>query len=236
MELFSAKKFAAAALGVDDEAFLVHIASLLDSISEAKNVHPSRQAQIASLEVEEVTIPAEYSDYTDVFSPDSAAELPEHTGINNHPIDLTFQIARRHSDIVHRKKDEPLPVAFDRRVARPPRPCQALHPAGLDLTNTYHRMMRIRGGVREGRIEAAKTWLEPQSVRDIQVFIGFANFHGRFMQSFSKFAASLTSMLKTSPIDTRSELMEVVVDDEVIDGRKVVKGKKRGTKLPNLRR
>ena len=82
-------------------------------------------------------------------------------------------------------------------------------------------MIQIRGGVREGRIEAAKTWLEPQSVRDIQVFIGFANFHGRFIQKLSKFAASLTSMLKTSPIDTRSKLMEVVV----------VKG---GIKLPNL--
>ena len=101
MELFSAKEFAAVALGADNEAFVVHVASLLGSVSEARNVHPSRQAQIASLDVEEVTIPAEYSDYTDVFSPDSAVELPEHTGINDHPIDLTFQVARRHSDIAH---------------------------------------------------------------------------------------------------------------------------------------
>ena len=68
----------------DDETFVVHMAAL----SVGSNVHPSRQAQIASLDVEEVTIPAEYLDYTDVFSPDSAAELPEHTGINDHPIDL----------------------------------------------------------------------------------------------------------------------------------------------------
>ena len=83
VELFSAKELAAAALGVDNEAF-VHLAFIL----EATNIHPSRQAQIASLNVKEVTIPAEYSDYTDVFSSDSAAELPEHTGINDHPIDL----------------------------------------------------------------------------------------------------------------------------------------------------
>ena len=101
MELFSAKEFAAAALGADDEAFVVHVASLLGSVSEAKNIYSSRQAQTASLDVEEVTIPAEYLDYTDVFSPDSAAELPEHIGFNDHPIDLTFQVARRHSDIVH---------------------------------------------------------------------------------------------------------------------------------------
>ena len=69
VELFSAKEFAAAALGVDDEAFVMHVASLLGSVSEAKNVHPFRQAQIASLDVEEVPvmIPAEYSDYTNVF-------------------------------------------------------------------------------------------------------------------------------------------------------------------------
>ena len=84
VELFNTKEFAAAALGVDDEAFVVHVASVL----ELDSVHPSRQAQIASLDVEEVTIPAEYSDYANVFSSDSAAGLPEHTSINNHPIDL----------------------------------------------------------------------------------------------------------------------------------------------------
>ena len=78
------KEFATAALNEDDETFVVHMAAL----SVGSTVHPSRQAQIASLDVEEVTIPAEYLDYTDVFSPDSAAELPEHTGINDHPIDL----------------------------------------------------------------------------------------------------------------------------------------------------
>ena len=36
------------------------------------------------------------------------------------------------------------------------------------------------------------------SVRDIQVFIGFANFYQHFIQSFSKIAALLTSMLKTT--------------------------------------
>ena len=52
------------------------------------SVHSSRQAQISSLDVKEVTIPSKYADYIDVFSPDSAAELPEHTGINDYSIDL----------------------------------------------------------------------------------------------------------------------------------------------------
>ena len=36
----------------------------------------------------ETRILSEYSNFSDVFSSDSAAELPEYTGINNHPIDL----------------------------------------------------------------------------------------------------------------------------------------------------
>ena len=50
----------------------------------------------------------------------------------------------------------------------------------------------------EERIEAVKNWPEPKSIQDIQVFIGFANFYQRFIQSFSKIAAPLTSILKTS--------------------------------------
>ena len=53
------------------------------------------------------------------------------------------------------------------------------------------------------RIEAVKQWLEPQSVRDIQVFLGFANLYRRFIQGFSRIAAPLTSMLETSG-DTES--------------------------------
>ena len=52
--------------------------------------------------------------------------------------------------------------------------------------------------MKDERIEAVKSWPEPKSVRDIQVFIGFANFYRHFIQGFSKIAAPLTSMLKTS--------------------------------------
>ena len=34
------------------------------------------------------SIPTEYSDFADVFSPELASELPEHTGINDHAIEL----------------------------------------------------------------------------------------------------------------------------------------------------
>ena len=34
------------------------------------------------------SIPTEYSDFADVFSPELASELPEHTEINDHAIEL----------------------------------------------------------------------------------------------------------------------------------------------------
>ena len=51
----------------------------------------------------------------------------------------------------------------------------------------------------EERIDAIKAWPGLKLVWDIQVFIEFANFYWRFIQGFSKIAAPLTSMLKTSP-------------------------------------
>ncbi len=60
----------------------------------------------------------------------------------------------------------------------------------------------------EERIEAVKAWPEPKSIRDIQMFLGFASFYQRFIQGFSKIAAPLTSMLKTTsfPADVRIPL------------------------------
>ena len=68
----------------------------------------------------------------------------------------------------------------------------------------------------EERIDAVKKWLEPQSVRDIQVFIDFANFYWHFIKDFSRIAAPLTAMLKT----TGSSIASVsrVDDNEVIGG------------------
>lgn len=53
------------------------------------------------------------------------------------------------------------------------------------------------------KIEAVKAWPKPKSISHIQVFLEFANFYQRFIQSFSKIAIPLTSMLKTSIAGTR---------------------------------
>ena len=89
VELVGKKEFAAAALDLGHETFVVHVASL-ESPSQEGDVHPSRRAQIAALVANEAptSIPTEYSDFADVFSPALASELPEYTGINDHAIEL----------------------------------------------------------------------------------------------------------------------------------------------------
>ena len=65
------------------------------------------------------------------------------------------------------------------------------------------------------QIEVVKKWPEPKSVQDIQVFLGFANFYHWFIKNFSKIAASLTSMLKTTM------LLQVLAANKVL-GAKVL--------------
>ena len=86
MEIINKIEFAVAVLNEDDETFVVHVAALAEPM--IMPIHPSCQAQVAILTSEKTGIPAEYSDFFNVFSSNSAAELLEHTGINDHLIDL----------------------------------------------------------------------------------------------------------------------------------------------------
>ena len=91
--LVGKKEFAAAAFDPESETFVVHVASLSSDASPNSSpldVHPSRRSQISGLIAKEAPtkVPTKYSDFADVFSPDLAFELPEHTGINNHTIKL----------------------------------------------------------------------------------------------------------------------------------------------------
>ena len=61
------------------------------------------------------------------------------------------------------------------------------------------------------KIEVVKEWLEPKSIQDIKVFLGFINFYWQFIQGFNKIAALLTSMLKTAV------LPEKLISKEVAD-------------------
>ena len=48
------------------------------------------------------------------------------------------------------------------------------------------------------KIEVVKNWPKFKSVRDIQVFLGFANFYWQFIQGFNRISVLFTSMLKTT--------------------------------------
>ena len=67
------------------------------------------------------------------------------------------------------------------------------------------------------KIDAIKAWPETKSVQDIQMFIEFANFYRRFIQGFSKIAAPLTLMLKTS-FQLDGTLPATSVDDSKVVG------------------
>ena len=95
-------------------------------------------------------------------------------------------------------------------------------------------------------IEAVKNWPKPMLIRDIQVFIDFANFYWRFIQGFKKIAAPLTSMLKTTgsseqsaPRAFRAGNDEVVrgnggkADETIMNSSKNKKSKK-STRVPNV--
>ena len=86
IKLVGKKEFAAAALNLEHETSIVHVASLSSNLLVTFNVHPSRRPRISGLIIEEALIEvlAEYSDFANVFSLDLASELPKHNGINDH--------------------------------------------------------------------------------------------------------------------------------------------------------
>ena len=85
VQLIDPKEFVIAALDADSETFIVHVAI---REWEEMPVHSEKQTQIGALLFDKAPteVPAEYSDYSNVFSTENAAELPEHTGMNDHAI------------------------------------------------------------------------------------------------------------------------------------------------------
>ncbi|GJP81305.1 hypothetical protein CLOP_g11465 [Closterium sp. NIES-67] len=46
------------------------------------------------------------------------------------------------------------------------------------------------------KIEAVRTWQTPENVKELQQFLGFANYYNRFVPQYAKIAAPLTNLLK----------------------------------------
>ncbi len=48
----------------------------------------------------------------------------------------------------------------------------------------------------DGKVTAITSWPTPQTVKELQRFLGFANFYRRFINNYSTLTSSLTSLLK----------------------------------------
>ena len=93
--------------------------------------------------------------------------------------------------------------------------------------------------IEDKQIKAVKNWPELTSIKDIQVFIGFANFYRRFLQGFSRIAAPLTSMLKTTRSSEELASKTFRADDNKVvddgDGSKTVRNSSRKlTRMSNI--
>jgi hypothetical protein len=54
------------------------------------------------------------------------------------------------------------------------------------------------GGIRmdPSKVSAVVDWPRPANVKDVQSFLGFANFYRRFIKDFAKMASPLTKLTK----------------------------------------
>ena len=84
VKIIDQKEFAKAVLDENIEAFVVHVSFL----ELRMTIEPAREAQLALLLTEKVTVPVKFSDFADVFLEKSANVLPERTGANKHAIKL----------------------------------------------------------------------------------------------------------------------------------------------------
>lgn len=65
--------------------------------------------------------------------------------------------------------------------------------------------------MKKKRIEDVKTWPEPKLVKDIQVFLGFANLY----RSFIIIIALLTSIFQTTDVATKDGYSNIKADNNI---------------------
>ena len=95
VELVNKKEFAAAALDLEHETYVVYVGSvssvMLPSSSPLElNIHPFHRPQMSSLIAKKAPtkILAKYLDFADIFFSDLASKLFKYTKINDHTIEL----------------------------------------------------------------------------------------------------------------------------------------------------
>ena len=93
VELVGKKEFAAAVLDLEYETYVVYVVSVSSntlSSSPPLNIYSLKKPQISGLIAKETPtmVFIEYLDFANVFFLDLAFKFPEHTGINDHTIEL----------------------------------------------------------------------------------------------------------------------------------------------------
>jgi hypothetical protein len=73
------------------------------------------------------------------------------------------------------------------------------------------------------KVQAVQVWPVPRNVKDVQAFLGFANFYRRFIEGFSKMCKSLTDLLRkdgkwywTTTCDTALEYLKELFTSEPV--------------------
>jgi hypothetical protein len=69
--------------------------------------------------------------------------------------------------------------------------------------------MSIKGvSIDLSRIDFISIWSMSKSFKNVQIFLGFANFYRRFIKNYSEVTGSLTNLLKKSELDKKKGLFE----------------------------
>jgi len=55
--------------------------------------------------------------------------------------------------------------------------------------------------IRDRKVKRVQNWAHPRSAKEVQIFVGFANFYRRFNNGFSKVCKPITERLKENPKD-----------------------------------
>ena len=58
-------------------------------------------------------------------------------------------------------------------------------------------------GFRPDKIKAIKDWKDLRTIKDVQAFIGFANFYRRFIYKFSLIVRPLIELIRDTPVGQR---------------------------------
>ena len=93
IELVDKKEFAVAAFNPEHKTYVVHFGLFSFNVLSSSSLldfHPFQRPQISGLITQEAftKVSAKYLDFADVFSSDLVSELPKHTGMNDHGIEL----------------------------------------------------------------------------------------------------------------------------------------------------